>query len=95
MLRRCCACMAALLRMHGHGKKEVRVGQRPERYNDTFTRSLFPSPSLRPSFSLSPHFIVMVPCHVEQSMTTVLKLKSREKTPLPGAVSAHKPEGTP
>ena len=46
-----------------------------------------------PSTSL--HFIVMLDVHDVQSMRTVAAEKSREKTPEPGAVSAHRPLGTP
>ena len=41
------------------------------------------------------HFMTMVDDQLAQSIVTVLLLKSREKTPLPGAVSAHRPLGTP
>lgn len=41
------------------------------------------------------YFHVIVGVHVAQSICTVLRVNSREKMPLPGAVSAHRPSGSP
>ena len=45
--------------------------------------------------SSAPHFIAMLPFHAAHSIFTVALLHSRTNTPLPAAVSAQSPSGSP
>jgi hypothetical protein len=84
----------------GQMRKKGRGGQsgsswRREGEMDKQCTQPLPMPMLHPSNCVLLYFIVTFPAYTFVSKKAVERVKGLEKTPLPGAVSAHVPRGSP